>query len=258
MRFQPATLVIAAALLAPPLAVAQGGKPKSTCGSDVSLSVTIAGTPLAAGGFGLISDGLGAYSDGTKGSAKVSAHFQVENCTHDFTLNLASSTRSMWALLSGNVDVRAWFFNLDRVHSVPVTAGNQAQLNAYCSGGVEFGNDGKIVKNPAGWYHDNYGGCGVDENGAFVRRGGGFSLDGDERLAFHNSPIDRPAVCGTGSQELVCSASYFRVYHPDANTWIVRPEAPAESVHQVWAGGNAGYQAVGIEPVPFEIIAVRK
>ena len=241
------------------------GKPKTGCGSDVSLVVAISGTRTAPGGYGVTSDGLGQYRDGTKGAAKVTAHFQVDNCTHDFTTNVASSSRAMWALLSTG-DQRAWFFNLDRVHSVPLTPQTQsdsdafASAHAFCTDGIQTDSSGKIVKNSAGWYYDNYGGCGVDEFGrAFVRRAGGFSLDPDDRLSFQISPIDRPAAsCLVNPSDPACGASFLRVYHPDANTWVIRSEPDARGSHSVWAGGNAGYEFVGYEVTPLEIVAVRK
>jgi len=260
-------IFVAAALAGGLLNANAQGKPKTGCGSDVSLVVTISGSRSAPGGYGLTSDGSGPYRDGTKGAAKVSAIFQVDNCTHDFTTNVASSTRAMWALLSDG-DQRAWFFNLDRVHSVPVTPEGQsaaeafAATHAFCTGGVQTDFNGMILKGAgtAAWYHDNYAGCGVDELGrAFVRRAGGFSLDPDDRLSFQISPIDRPlASCSVDPSDPACGASFLRVYHPDIDTWIVRSEPDARGSHRVWAGGNAGYVFVGYEVAPFEITAVKK
>ncbi len=265
MKLLPIALSVACAIATNAVpASAQGGKPKTGCGSDVSLSVTISGTRSAPQGYALVSDGVGAYRDGTKGAAKVSAHFQVDNCTHDFTTNVASSSRSMWALLSTG-DQRAWFFNFDRVHSVPVTPQTQSESevfvasHAFCTGGVQQNAAGQIQSDPGGWYYDNYAGCGIDEFGrAFVRRGGGLSLDPDDRLAFKASPIDRPnGLCVINPADPTCGASFLRVYHPDANTWVVRPEPPASASHSAWSGGQ-GYVFVGHDSVPFEITGVRK
>ena len=239
------------------------GKAKTGCGSDISLNVTVSGTRTAPGGYALTSDGLGDYRDGTKGAAKVSATFQVTNCSQDFTTNVSSSSRAMWALLSTG-DQRAWFFNIDRVASVPVTPETDADAfaasHAFCTGGIQRDVDGQIVKDPAGWYYDNYAGCGVDELGrAFIRRGGGFSLDPDDRLQFKVSPIDNPnAPCVVTPDAPGCPTSFFRVYHPDANTWFIRTEPDATAAHRVWAGGNEGYAFVGYESLPLEIKAVRK
>ena len=86
-------------------AYAQGGK-TTACGADVALNVTVSGTRTAPGGYGLVSDGLGTYQNAARG-AKVSAVFQVANCTQDLIVNLNQSTRKMWALLSGGSRARS-------------------------------------------------------------------------------------------------------------------------------------------------------
>jgi hypothetical protein len=263
-RLTARLLICTLIVLTAKTALAQG-KNKPGCGSDVSLVVTISGNRAAPGGYALTSDGLGDYRDGTKGAAKVSAIFQVSNCSQDFTTNVSSSTRAMWALLSTG-DQRAWFFNMDRVASVPVTPETQAESDAFaashafCTGGVQQDVDGQVIRNAAGWYYDNYGGCGVDELGrAFVRRGGGFTLDPDDRLQFKVSPIDNPnGPCVVTPDGAGCPTSFFRVYHPDANTWYVRTEPDATAAHRVWTNGADGYVFVGYELLPFEIKAVRK
>jgi hypothetical protein len=229
-----------------------------SCGSDVALSVTVFGSRTAPGGYALVSDGLGTYQGGAKGS-KVSAIFQVDNCTHDFTLNLHTTNRKMWALLGGG-DIAALFFNFDRIHSVPLTTSADFLTSKFCTDGVSYGADGKIAKNSDGAYQDNYAGCDVDETGAaFVRRGGGVTLDGDERLAFHKSGIDQPLQgCAAIPDAPECSASYIRVYHPDATTWILRAEPAAIASHRVWAGGSAGYAFIGYETVPLEIVVKKQ
>ncbi len=265
MKSLPIAFLVAGAIVgsAAP-ANAQGGKPKNTCGNDVSLVVTVSGTRSAPGGYGFVSDSAGEYRDGTKGSAKVAAHFQVSNCTHDFTTSLASSSRAIWALFSTG-DQRAWFFNFDRVHSVPVTPETQSESegfvasHAFCTGGVQRDTAGQIVKDPGGWYYDNYAGCGIDEFGrAFVRRAGGVSIDPDDRLQFTASPIDHPnGPCVVNPGDPGCAMSSLRAYHPDANTWVVRAEPPVSGAHRVWQPGD-GYAFVGYEATPFEITAVRK
>ena len=70
---------------------------KTTCGPDVLVTVTIEGTyPGAPNSYSLVSDGAGVYSNSVRGD-KLTAIFQVDNCTHDFTMNLNQSKRSMWA-----------------------------------------------------------------------------------------------------------------------------------------------------------------
>ena len=230
---------------------------KTTCGPDVALNVTVSGTRAAPGGYALVSDGLGPYQNVLRG--QVTAIFQVDNCTHDFTLNLNQSNRTLWALLPGG-DIGSHFFNFDRVHSVPVTTDAAFLVSQFCTGGVLYGSDGKIAKNSDGAYQDNYAGCGTDDVGAnFVRRAAGVSLDGDERLSFQISPIDHPAkACAVDPTNPGCGASFIRVYHPDATTWVLRPESPATASHRVWAGGKAGYEFVGYETAPLEIVVIKQ
>jgi hypothetical protein len=112
-----------------------------------------------------------------------------------------------------------------------------------------------VPKNPDGTYRDNYGGCGTDEFGNhFVRRGGGVSLDPDERLSFVRSPLDQAIAC-PNPEEPLCATDYIRVYHPDANTWVLRPEGAAQASYRVWVSG--AYLFVGHRPVPFEITVTR-
>lgn len=238
-------------------ALAQKNK-TTACGSDVTLNVTVSGSEAAPGGYGLVSDGLGIYQNASRG-AKIAAIFQVSNCTHDFTLNLNQSNRQLWALLSSG-DIAANFFNFDRVHSVPVTTDAGFLTSQFCTGGVVYGPDGKIAKNSQGAYQDNYAGCGVDENGAaFVRRSGGVTLEGDERLSFQISDIDQPLLgCAADPTNPACGADFIRVYHPDATTWILRSDGAATASHRVWAGGNAGYVFVAYETVPLEIVVTRQ
>lgn len=249
--------VVSVALVFGAVADATAQKTRTTCGPDVALNVTVSGTQGAPGGYAFVSDGLGTYANAPR--RKVTAIFQVDNCSHDFTLNLHQSTRTLWALLSGG-DIKAPFFNFDRVHSVPVTTDAGFLTSQFCTDGVVYGADGKIAKNTQGAYQDNYAGCGVDELGAaFVRRHAGITLDGDERLSFQVSPIDQPLKsCDAEPTNPACTASFVRVYHPDATTWILRPDGAATASHRVWAGGSAGYVFVGYETVPLEIVATRQ
>ena len=236
-------------------ALAQKNK-TTTCGTDVPLNVVVSGTQGAPGGYGLVSDGLGTYRYATRGT-KIEAIFQVSNCTHDFTLNLYQTNRNLWALLSDG-DIAAKFFNFDRVHSVPVTTDPGFLTSQFCTGGVVYGADGKIAKNSEGAYQDNYAGCGVDEYGAaFVRRAGGVSLEGDERLSFQVSGIDQPLLgCAADPSNPACGVDFIRVYHPDATTWILRSDGAATASHRVWASGK--YIFVGIETVPLEIVVTKQ
>ncbi len=241
---------------------ASAQKIKTTCGPDVALNVTVSGTRTARGDYALVSDGLGPYKNVLR--SKVTAIFQVDNCTHDFTLNLNQSNRTLWAfLLFGDIglggDIGSHFFNFDRVHSVPVTIGASFLASQFCTDGVVYGSDGKIAKNTQGAYQDNYAGCGTDDNGVnFVRRAAGVSLDGDERLSFQVSPIDRPAeACEVNPANPACGASFIRVYY-DGTTWTLLPEPPATASHRVWVDGSTGYKFVGYESVPLEIIVTKQ
>lgn len=243
-------------------AAAQKKPSSSSCGPDVYLNVQVIGTPSNPGGNALISDGNEFYNHG---SAKgLVARFQVDNCTQDFTLLLGNSRRYLIARLSGG-DVVSTFFNMDRVHSVPVTPealftdeAKQAWLSSpFCANGVQTTADGKIVKNADGTYQDNYAGCGVDDQGrGYVNRKGGVSLDGDARLAFNISSIDNPSECSSTTPGPVCATSFVRVYHPFATRWIVRADAASLASHTVWSQGAYVFQ--GYEAVPLEIIADRR
>jgi hypothetical protein len=231
-------------------------KNKVSCGADVAVTVTISGSSTAPGGYALVSDGGGAYRNTSKGNDKLTAIMQVDNCTHDFTMNLNFSKRSMFSLLedaSGNQFVRRGnFFNFDRVHSVPITSDPGFMSSAYCANGVQLNPDGTFPKTSS---QDNYGGCHLDETGvAFVRRAGGVSLDPDERLSFNVSPIDRPGLCPDLTNQ-ACGASFVRVYRPDANTWFIRSDPPSSASYRVWSGG--GYVEMGYQLVPFEILVTR-
>jgi len=240
---------------------ASAQRTKTTCGPDQYLNMQILGTPGAPNGFGFVSDGNEFYNHGS--SRNLVVRFQVDNCTHDFTPNLNQSTRSMVALLSGG-HVVSHFFNFDRVHSVPRTPSALVTPEAraawsesdFCRGGVQRTPDGKIKANADGSYQDNYAGCGIDDNGnAYVLRAGGINLDGDQRLSFNVSPIDRPAACAAGTTDPVCAASHLRVYHPFDTQWIVRADTTTWAAYSVWvAGKTSSYVFQRSENVPMEII----
>jgi hypothetical protein len=207
-----------------------------------------------------VSDGTEVYLDG---SQRIAAMLQVNNCTHDFTMNLNQSTRYTVALLSDRQHAGK-HFNFDRVGSVPVTpdAGNtEFGQTAYCTDGVVRDASGAFVKNADGYYQDNYGGCGMDENGWYVRRAGVIGLyegpSSDFRLRYQPSPVDfLESPCAADPSDPVCSASYIRVYHPSASTWILRPEGAAEAALLKFEDREYRYQSTEI--VPAEIVVTRK
>src|SRR5688500_17000496 len=97
-------------------ATASAQRNKTTCGPDVGVNVAIEGTRGAPVDNRFVSDDGRTFQNKVD---KVTAIFQVDNCTHDFTMNLNFSKRSMFALLSTG-DVRGNFFNFDRINSVPI------------------------------------------------------------------------------------------------------------------------------------------
>lgn len=236
---------------------ASAQKNRSTCGFDEYLRVEVSGTPAAPDGYGIVSDGNGLYVHGTPRA--LVARFQIENCTHDFTLQLHNTRRATWALLP-NGPVAGFFFNLDRVHSVPLTSDSNFFNSDFCTQGVVRNADGSIRRNADGSYQDNYGGCFLDEAGVpFVRRAASFGLDGDAHLIFNVSPIDRTTCTGdTTNANPTCSASHVRVYHPTADQWVITSEAPALANHTMWTGGKTGYQSQGLVAAPFRIVATRQ
>jgi hypothetical protein len=190
------------------------GQKRSSCGTDVTnLSVSILKYTDATNTttYNLQPDLT--YTDGSPvpyvtGSSKgntIDAKFQVSNCTYDFTLNLLRSSRYMTYIFPAGSPlgstVNFGFFNMDRVADVPITDGGSAYLN-WC-----------------GTATDNYAGCGVDADGYFVRRAYGSMLDNGYRLRFNYSPFDNE----TGIT-LAAGTAYVKVYHTDANTWVMIPE----------------------------------
>lgn len=186
----------------------KANKPPSGCGADALVSLTVAN------GYNITSDGS-VYANGGTKQNQISSVFQIANCSYDFILNLNSSTRYLVVNIPGKGTFRAKFFNSDRIASVPVTT-NQLSMQDFC--GVNSANNS--------YKYDNYGGCGSDEKGAYVRRNIGFDLgDGTHNLRFQYSPIDNPA----GNPNVV-GTSFIKVYHPDSNTWILEPEGTQTGV----------------------------
>jgi len=147
------------------------------------------------------------YLSGKSKGQTIDGRIQISNCTYDLTLRLNFSNRFMvYKFPNGSplgTSVNAIGFNIDRVGSVPISDGGTDFLN-YCNTGA-----------------DNYGGCGVDAEGYFVRRSYGSSLDlggnSNYGLRFNYSPFDNVNV-GLGD------TAFVKIYHPNANTWILRPE----------------------------------
>jgi len=181
----------------------------------------------------------------TKGSS-IDGRFQVGNCTYDLLLNLSGSKRYFtWKFPAGSVvgtSANTGGFNIDRVGNVPVTDGGPAFLN-WCSTAT-----------------DNYGGCGVDgAGGFFVRRafgsaifpGGGNTSYG---VRFNYSPLDG------GIMAITVGTAYVRIYHPDANTWIIIPDEvpPPAGVTDPFATAGPWSALVDKNTDPFTISSYQK
>lgn len=208
-------------------ASAQKKPSTSGCGTDVrNLSLTV-----EAGAYNIQADKAEAYATKKVKGDQIEAMFQIGNCSQDFTLNLISSPRFMYVNFpNGGGSYQAKFYNFDRVASVPITPTTLDASNAFvngsqfCTATPQLMSGFVVGKNADGTYKDNYGGCAVDAEGkAYVKRNVGISLDDvtndDYRLRFQYSPLD-----GTGNGENVTGTSFIKVYHPDANTWILMPE----------------------------------
>jgi hypothetical protein len=243
----PVALCAVAILLTTGSASAAARPP--SCGSDVGVNVTLAGTPSAANAqpdaqlgstsYNLVSDGLGAYNNGTRSKGgTLEAHFQVDNCTYDFTVNLNNLSRKMFARTPAGSWVEMGFFNFDRIASVPITASDTAG-NLTDPKAIVFCNDGAIVYDPAdpgrpltdaNGVHDNYGGCHTDAAGNwYVLRAANMSLietkngSTSTRLLFSPSPLDYGGAGVCPGPDSRCATSMVRVYHPAPNTWTMTP-----------------------------------
>lgn len=243
---------------------ALAAKPLPGCGPDVYVNTIVKGTAI--GAYEIVSDGNESYPHGGSGQNKITGRFQVDNCTHDFTLNLHLSSRYMVGLLEESPGspgvITSKFFNFDRVASVPVTPGPESVdfgTTGWCAGGVVRTSDGRIRKNADGTYQDNYAGCGQDPDGTwFVRRAATLPFyEGPSRdyyLYFQRSPLDGSGFCDNRPEACAEAVDHVRVYHPTPSTWILRPEGEgwAALVRNGTEGGFLGYEAV-----PFEIVVTR-
>jgi hypothetical protein len=183
----------------------------------------------------------------------IDGRIQVSNCSYDLTLNMGSSKRYfIWKFPAGSVaaslmstSVNSIGFNIDRVGSVPITDGGANFLN-WCSNGS-----------------DNYAGCGVDGDGYFVRRSmGSAMLNYAYGNRYNYSTIDNvlPMAAGT---------AHVKIYHPDANTWIITAEQVAPPPGVTDPNATAGEWSVlldrstspdtvaGYQKMPFKIVVTK-
>jgi hypothetical protein len=126
-----------------------------------------------------------------------------------------------------------YFINVDRMASVPITTDSN-EFRMFCGGTTdELRLTTPYVLTDADDYpiksgnvlFDNYAGCFWDGSNYYVRRGmavqsndldtGGLSV-----MHFNNSTHGAVQLACDGCAE----TSFVRIYHPDANTWIVAPE----------------------------------
>jgi len=229
---------------------ANGNKPAASCGTDVTnLSISVFKYTDATNTttYNLWpdltnSDGSPVpYVSGKSKGQTIDGVFQIDNCSYDLTLNLYFSRRFMTYKFPGGSPLGTsadfTFFNMDRVGNVPITDGGSTFLN-WCNTAT-----------------DNYGGCGIDANGYFVKRSyGSGQMDQQNlyHLRFAYSPIDNV-------NQIAAGTAYIKVYHMDANTWMIMPEqvSPPPSVTGTdgeWSvllynGTVAGYQKT-----PFKIL----
>jgi hypothetical protein len=183
----------------------------------------------------------------------IDGRIQIGNCSYDLTLNMGSSKRYfIWKFPAGSVaaslmstSVNSVGFNIDRVGSVPITDGGANFLN-WCSNGS-----------------DNYAGCGVDGDGYFVRRSmGSAMLNYAYGNRYNYSTIDNvlPMAAGT---------AHVKIYHPDANTWIITAEQVAPPPGVTDPNATAGEWSVlldrstspdtvaGYQKMPFKIVVTK-
>ncbi|PWT88199.1 MAG: hypothetical protein C5B55_13535 [Blastocatellia bacterium] len=242
---------------APPLSFfdSQTANGRTTCGSDVTnLSVSIFKYTDATNTntYNLQPDLTNAdgspvpYVTGGRGKGAILAQFQVSNCTYDFTLSTGTARFMTYKFPDGSplgTSVNFGFFNMDRVADVPITDGGSAFLN-WC--------------NTAS---DNYAGCSVDANGYFVRRTYGSTIDSQNRyhLRFNYSPFDLL----TGAT-LAAGTAYVKVYHTNANTWMMMPEVvpPPPGVAGTDGEWSATYDlntlsVIKYDKTPFKLVVTK-
>lgn len=273
MKTNRALLVLALSLSAVPAAWAQKGKPQtSPCGADIPLSVTVDDAPSGADspdygvggenlGYKLTSDGAGPYIHGV---GKVAATIGRSTCLFNFRLNLYSTSRHVQlndTPLGASREM--YYLNFGRIGSVPVTVGNDAALDQFCAGGVDQATLQSATP------QDNYGGCGVDEQGKrYVLRYAGGTIDDSTphyKLRYHLDQVDGASLDGyTGDCDVtaeLCQVARVRVYHPDADTWIITPHdvsANGPAAAAFWEVVRRGTGPILIDALPFRMTLRRQ
>jgi hypothetical protein len=223
------------------------------------------------------------YTHGGTKRNQIAATFQVSGCDYpkfDFTLNLLNSTRQLFATVPDHT-IDPYFLNVDRMASVPITTDNQA-FRTFCGGsGAQtiVLNTPQLVPRPDGYpdvvdgvLMDNYGGCfrdGADQY--YVRRMMAVQSDEDGR-GLSVSVLGRSPIRDGGSAmdcDECSSTSFVRIYHPDADTWVVVPEFehvpptppaddpgyPWQAAYQRRVDNNWVYEQYA--PLPFAMVVKR-
>jgi len=214
--------------------------------------------PPVPASYALRSDGKGQYGNG--GTKRDFIVIDL-NCTYHLYLNLLNTnTRSIPASLaatgSAPVQVNAHYIVVFRVATVPVTVAGTTLYGRFCAQ-----EDTVVSVDPDGFVHDNYGGCGSDSYGSYVRRGvylQAADADGVNWTAYFRTNLGFESSC------LECGATaWVRVYHPDNGTWVLAPEGlPPEDPWQaaVFAPGTtrrSGDAFRGYSLLPFKITVVK-
>jgi len=239
----PATLVIGLGLLAAPPAWAQKGKPQpSPCGEDMRLQITIEsagnfandgpGRLYSPADYRLVPDRDEDYVDGVN---KVSATFGIASCGFNLKLNTSTGSRYVQVRTANGAigTINSTFLNFSRIASVPITDMDLPEFESFCNARVIE----TTLQTP--YPQDNYGGCGQDDPAVptsdwYVRRYAGGELSASTtrnyKLRYNLDWVYGQSLdgysgdCTPTATPSLCVASYVRVYHPNATTWIVTPD----------------------------------
>lgn len=174
------------------------------------------------------------YVSGKVKSDQIDGRLQIGNCTYDLTLNLNQSRRYfIWKFPNGTSNNS--FFNIDRVGNVPITDGGASFLN-WCNTSL-----------------DNYGLCGVDGTGYFVRRAMGSGTDFG-RHRYNYSPIENILQTAAGT-------AYVKIYHPDSITWTIIPDVVQPPPGVIGTDGewsvlldNSTFAVLSYQKMPFKMV----
>lgn len=254
----------------PSAAPAQNAK-ASSCGTDVPLIVTLrdfAGNPNNVG------DKLyGDRSTYTDGVNKVSAVFQMSNCSFDFVFNLNTTPYKIYLdardanKIADGVDaspnqiLNSQFFNFDRIGHVPLTP--TTPVGTYYDFNSDFGRFCNNA-NADNRYNVQYGGCQQDQTTGqwYVRRALTTSFT-DSARGDHPFRFQKPPDGGLFTSAEINTpfeTAYVKVYHPNNDTWVLTPEnAPyGGPVATLFNYVNRQYLRSGQFLVPFQITLTRK